>query len=76
MTYARKRRIVGAAMTDKLQVPTCWLPDLIHSQMATGNMAKAINDAIAKAFADHRPDDVRLYRNMLDQFCDYWADMQ
>ena len=31
---------------------------------------------IAKAIADKRPDDVRLYRNMLDQFCDYWADMQ
>lgn len=63
-------------MADKLQVPHCWLPDLIHSQMATGSFAKMANDAIAKAIADKRPDDARMYRNMLDQISDYWADMQ
>ncbi len=57
----------------ELKLPKCWLADLIHSQMATGNFAKMAKDAIDNAKAYKRHDDVTLYRNMLDQISDYYA---
>lgn len=59
--------------TDKL--PACWLPDLIHSQMATGNFGKMARDAIAEARRLNRHDDAKLYANMLTQIQDYWSSM-
>lgn len=73
MTRARKAAIVEAAVPE-ISVPKCWLPDLIHSQMATGNFGKMARDAIAQATANRRPDDAKLYGVMLDQVQSYWAD--
>jgi hypothetical protein len=57
------------------RLPACWLPDLIHSQMATGNFGKMARDAIAEAKRLNRHDDAKLYAHMLVQVQDYWADM-
>lgn len=76
LSPARKRILLEAAMSKGLRATRCWLPDLIHSQMATGNMARMAKDAMAKAYADKRTDDVTLYRNILEQISDYWEDSQ
>lgn len=73
LSRAQKRLILEAAVSEKLRLPKCWLADLIHSQMATGNFAKMANDAMIHARNNRRDGDVTLYRNLLDQVSDYWA---
>lgn len=74
ISYARKLRIYQeATVGEKLRLPKCWLADLIHSQMATGNFAKMAKDAIDNAKRLNRHNDAQLYINMLDQVGDYYA---
>lgn len=61
---------------DVSETPRCWLSDLIHSQMATGNFGKMARDAVAKAMTDGRKADADLYAAMEAQIADYWADLQ
>lgn len=74
--YARKRRILerSGAVGEKAVLPKCWLADLIHSQMATGNFAKMARDAIDCATRANRKADVELYRNMQSQIADYYSE--
>ena len=55
------------------RLPACFLADLIHAQMASGNFAKMAQDAIGNANRNNRHDDVTLYRNMLTQVSDYYS---
>ncbi len=74
MSYARKLRMdQEATVGEKLRLPKCWLADLIHSQMASGNFAKMAKDAIDNATRHGRHADKTLYTNMLDQVGDYYA---
>jgi hypothetical protein len=70
---SRKYRIHREADVPEIRLPKCWLADLIHSQMATGNFGRMARDAIAMAQQHGRKADETLYRNMLDQIGDYWA---
>lgn len=58
-------------MADKL--PACFLADLIHAQMSTGNFGKMAREAIENARRFNRQDDADLYANMLQQVADYFA---
>ena len=74
MSYARKLRVYQeAAVGEKLRLPKCWLADLIHSQMSTGNFARMAKDAINNAKRENRGHDATVYTNMLDQVSDYYA---
>jgi hypothetical protein len=70
---SRKYRIHREADVPEIRLPKCWLADLIHSQMATGNFGRMARDAIAMAQQHGRKADETLYKNMLDQIGDYWA---
>lgn len=72
-SLSRKHRIIREASMPETKLPNCWLADLIHSQMATGNFGKMAADAIAMAEKHGRKADASLYRTMRDQIGDYWA---
>lgn len=55
------------------KMPSCWLADLIHSQMATGNFGKMARDAIDRAKSRNDQASVNLYNTMLDQVTDYYS---
>lgn len=55
------------------KLPACFLADLIHSQMATGNFGKMARDAIENAKRLNRKADAELYQNMLGQVSDYYS---
>lgn len=59
------------SVADKL--PACFLADLIHAQMATGNFAKMATDAIDRARSRNDMVSVNLYTNMLHQVSDYYS---
>ena len=59
------------SVADKL--PACFLADLIHAQMSTGNFGRMARDAMDNARRLNRMDDAQLYSNMLMQVQDYFA---
>ncbi len=58
-------------MADVGKLPACFLADLIHAQMATGNFGKMAQDAIANARRRNDLGAVDLYNSMLGQIADY-----
>lgn len=72
---SRFHRWFRRPVVPEIHVPHCWLVDLIHSQMSTGNFGKMARDAVAKARTDKRYADADLYAAMEAQIADYWADI-
>lgn len=60
-------------MLDGVRLPRDWAAPIIHSWGKTGNLERALRDAVAAAEADDRPDDARLYKAMLGQFHDFFG---
>ena len=58
-------------MAEKL--PACFLADLIHAQMSTGNFGKMASAAIAYARHHGRHEDAQLFANLQQQVADYFA---
>jgi hypothetical protein len=55
------------------KIPACFLADLIHAQMSTGNFGKMASAAIAWAKHKGLHDDAALFANLQQQVADYYA---
>ena len=75
LSRARKYALLEDAVAETRRVPKCWLPDLIHSQMANGNFERIYTAAICWARHKKDEDSVRLFTHMHGQIVDYAAVM-
>lgn len=55
------------------RLPACFLADLIHAQMSTGNFGKMASAAISWAKSKGKHDDAQLFANLQQQVADYFA---